>query len=242
MIVSGRCLECLRCACLGCAGFRRKSFGALKDQLVLEDDRPFTTFQESIRKIHCSHGGVLWNGACCVSSCDRPTETSQRSFPSSYACCQERTPQHDYSQGCVQCHRYICHPLWTIPYSLGQLFTLLLLTFFSDSDLIVTKTTDAWSWSVHQHSQAGKVQISLLIPNTKVAPIKWLTIPQLEFCGAYLSTITPPCATSVSINTSQLHICLDWQHYYSQLAGRKLTKVQDLCQKPHFLHCRPHWS
>lgn len=34
----------------------------------------------------------------------------------------------------------------------------------------------------------GKVQISLVTARTKVAPIKKLTIPQLELCGAYLLT------------------------------------------------------
>ena len=51
-------------------------------------------------------------------------------------------------------------------------------------------------------------QISLVIAKTKLSPIKWLTIPRLELCGASLSTTSPSCQESAR-RPYLSNVCID---------------------------------
>ena len=87
--------------------------------------------------------------------------------------------------------------------------------------------------------QRGRVHVSLVVAKTKVSPIKRLTIPQLELCGALIMTrLLPNVSTIVNIpmgNTyawTDSHVVLGWLHgnprRFKVFVGNRVSEILEL--------------
>ena len=73
------------------------------------------------------------------------------------------------------------------------------------------------------------IHTSLVIAKTQAAPIKRLTVPWLELCGAVLlAKLLHPCCKNPGISTGW-HIPVDGQFSHLRMATRKSMKPRDLC-------------
>ena len=82
-----------------------------------------------------------------------------------------------------------------------------------------SKLANAWVVYLRAVDQDGLVHVSLIMAKTKVGPIKHLTMPELEFCGAVIvAKLLSHTAKILNIPNKQVYawsdsiVVLSWVH------------------------------
>ena len=98
-------------------------------------------------------------------------------------------------------------------------------------------------WMVHAN---GDVHTSLVMSKTKVAPIKRLTIPQLELCGAHLlAQLLHHCKEVFHLPPDEVFawsdstIVLNWlvgSRRFKTYVGNRVSRIVELIAPEHWNH------